>query len=265
MESEVIMSEAPPFFTRYGFSRPDDSATALVVRPYPEICRASALRATIIASAIDVIGGLITREIAGVDAIFTRDLSLRIPRPGTPALLRAEGTLLRTGRRLVTTEVTIKANESVYAYGETTFWRIAREASEAPDVAVLSTPRTIPNHPLEHALDREVGIRVIDASLGRVSLDLRPALLNPEGVMQGALVALAVESAALAMAESAHREPQAVTELDLRYLASAGTGPIISEASWIGTPKERMLRVALRDAGKGDRQTATALIRVGDV
>lgn len=258
------MSELPPFFTRYGFSRPAKSTATLVIRPYPEICTSGALRATVVASAIDLVGGLIARAAAGVDATFTSDLSLRIPKPETPNMIVAVGTPLRTGKRLVSTGVTLTSDNTVYAYGETTFSRIARAASDAPDLAKLSTPQMIPSHPLDRPLEQEVGLNVLDPSSGRVCLSLRPALLNPEGIMQGALVALVVECAALAIATASHAGPQVVTELDMRYLASASEGPVESEAKWVGTAATRILRIELRDAGKGHRLTTTALVRVAD-
>ena len=93
------MTAPPPFFTRYGLSRPDPSAKSLAIEPYPEICTAGALRATIVASAIDLVGGMYTREIAGVDATFTSDLSLRIARPGVPDRIVARGGRLRAADR----------------------------------------------------------------------------------------------------------------------------------------------------------------------
>ena len=82
--------------------------------------------------------------------------------------------------------------------------------------------------------------------------------------MQGALVALAVECAALAAAEHSIGRAQAVSEMDLRYLAAAADGPVESEAHWIGGHEDRMLRVVLRDAGRDGRVTTTALVRVVD-
>jgi acyl-coenzyme A thioesterase PaaI-like protein len=258
------MSEAPPFFTRYGFSDLDPAALALTVTPYPEICVAGALRATIVASAIDLLGAACTREIAEVDATFTSDLSLRIARPGMPARIEASAERLRGGRRLVTTGVTLEADGAPWAYGETTFSRIARDPEEAPDRSELVTPSKIPRHPLSRPLAEEVGVTVLDPTAGRIRIPLRPALLNPEGVLQGALVALAVECAALACADAGLGRAQAVCALDLRYLAAAAAGPVESEAAWIGAPSDRMLRVRLRDSGRDHRITTTALVRVVD-
>jgi len=254
----------PPFFTRYGFSRTNESDVELTIDPYPEICIGGALRATVVASAIDLVGGFHTRKIAGTDATFTSDLSLRIPCPGMPVRIETRGTRLRSGRRLVSTSVTLEADGAPYAFGTTTFSRIGRRPEEAPDLAALSTPLVIERHPLERSLDEEVGIERVDAASGLVRLTLRPALLNPEGVMQGALVALVVECAALALADTGLARPQVVTELDLRYLASASVGPVESQALWIGAPADRMIRVELRDSGRAQRLTTAALVRVAD-
>jgi len=252
---------APPFFTRYGFTRTGDAEAPLEITPYAEVCANGALRATVVASAIDLVGGFATREIAGADATFTSDLSLRIPAPGIPARLFARAEPLRAGKRLVTTGVRLETGDGTYAYGETTFARIARH-DPAPDVRTLATPETIPFHPLARPLDEEVGIETLGP--GSVRLALHANLLNPESVLQGALVALVSECSALSLAEPARDRPQHVTELDLRYLSAASAGPVDGRARWIGNPETGMIRVELRDRGRGEGLTSTALVRVAD-
>ena len=262
---------ALPFFTRYGFSRTENPDAPLVIEPYPEICTGPALRATIIASAIDLVGGLFTREIAGVDALMTSDLSLRIPEPSVPGRLLVHGERIRTGRKLVTTGVRIEGERAPFAYGETTFVRVHREKEDAPPIEALETPAVIPNNPLTTPLDQEVGIQVEREHPGKILLDLRPALLNPEGIMQGALVDLVVECAALSLAEGARPKEtpptarHAVTGLDLRYLSSSSVGPVVGEACWLGPPRAEMMRVEMRDQGRANRLTASALIAVRDL
>jgi acyl-coenzyme A thioesterase PaaI-like protein len=106
------------------------------------------------------------------------------------------------------------------------------------------------------------GVVVVDAGRGRVELPLGPASLSPQGVMQGALVALVVEEAALALAEHGDGGPHVVTELDLRYLAGGREGPITSSADWVSDRAGGTLRVVLRDAGRGGRITTAGLARV---
>lgn len=256
------MPSDPPFFTRYGFSRPGEDDFALDITPYPATCRAGLLRATVIASAIDLVGGLLTRSIAGTDLAFTTDLSLRIASARPATKLRAEGKVLRQGRRFVTSGIRVHDDEGLYAAGQTTFLRTPRDRSDDRDVAALSTPREIPHHALDRSLDDAVGVDVVEAATGAVRVDLEPRLLNPEGTMQGALVALVVESAALAMAESALGESAFVTEMDLRYLAGATMGPVVSRSAWIGAPETGLLEISLHDEGREARLTTTAFVRV---
>ncbi len=255
-----------PFYTRYGLTRTGDREAPLVIAPYPEIRRHGQLRAAVVAAAVDLVGSFFTREAAGTDILYTTDLSIRMPRPGPPAELRTRGRLLRRGRTGVTTAVELltgdEFGDEVWAYGETTFARQPRAADDRVSPAELALPDTFARHPLSRPLEDEVGIEIVDAARGEVELVLRPQVLNREATLQGALVALLVERAAEAIAEHRLATPQRVTELDLRYLATAKVGPVRSRAAFIGEAKDGMLRVELLDTGREDRLTATALLRV---
>jgi len=257
-----------PFYTRYGLARTGERDTPLTLVPYPPICRHGVLRAAIVAAAIDLVGSFFTREVAGTGIISTTDLSLRMPRSDTPALLRTRGRVLRRGRTGVTTGVELLAGGEgddaceLWAYGETTFVRQSRAADTNVSPADLALPRVFESHPLARPLEDEVGVMVLAADLGEVELVLRPQVLNLVGTLQGALVALLVERAGECLAESRLGTPQRIAELDLRYLATAKVGPVRSRAAFIGDPGVGMLRVELRDTGREDRLTATALLRV---
>lgn len=254
-------SPSVPFYTRYGLARTGDRAAPLTIAPYPPICRHGVLRAAIVAAAVDLVGSLFTREQAGTDVLFTTDLSLRMPHAGTPASLLARGRVLRSGRTGVTTGVELFAGDSLWAYGETSFARQPRAAGSAVTAAEIALPSVFESHPLGRPLDVEVGVEVRDAARGEVELVLRPAVLNGEGTLQGALVALLVERAAESLAEHALGAPQRIAELDLRYLSTAKIGPVRSRASFVGTPEAGMIRVELCDVGRDERLTATALLR----
>lgn len=268
--SAPLSPPSPPFHTRYGFSRPRNRDISLVIEPYPEICDRGVLRPAILASAIDLVASLFVREIAGLDATFTGDLSLRAPRRDIPERIEVRGRILRAGKRLITTAVELSSADSPFAYGESTFTRIERRGERPPDAGALRVPDVIERHPLTRPLAEEVGIEILEPAIGRIRLPLRAALRNPEGILQGALVALMVETAALALADaeaetrSAAAPRAIVSELDLRYLAAARIGPVEGEAHWIGSPGHRMIRIELRDAGQQGRLTTSALARVAD-
>ena len=262
VETSEKASASPPFFTRYGFSRTGNRDEPLTIEPYPQICRHAALRATVVASAVDLVGSLFTREAAGNDILYTTDLSVRIPNPGIPERVTTRGHVLRAGRTSVTTGVDLLVDGESWAYGQTRFSRMPRPDGERISIEDLALPLEFARNPLSHPLQEEVGIEVVDARRGNVEVTLRTSLLNAEGTLQGALVALLVEVAAESLAESQHEAPQIVTELDLRYLSTARVGPVVSEAIWIGGADQAMSRVDLRDRGRDDRLTATALLRV---
>lgn len=266
--------QSPPFYTRYGIQRTGDRAAPLVIAPYAHVIRNGSLRATVVAAAVDLVGSLYTRESAGTDVLFTTDLSIRLPRAGAPAALATRGRILRAGRSNVTTAVELfevgadgadgahGSDGIIWGYGETTFARKPRAEGHGLTAEALALPRVFESHPLKRPLEDEVGVVVVDAEQGAVELALRPQVLNKEATLQGALVALLVERAAEVLGEARLGSPQRVTELDLRYLATAEVGPVRSRAAFIGDPDQAMMRVELRDTGRGDRVTTTALIRL---
>ena len=258
VSSSPMTDEAPPFFTRYGLSRTGDPDAPLAIEPYPEIVRGGTLLPTVIASAVDIVGSLHARELAGNDATFTTDLSIRAPARFVPGRVVARGEILRSGRTTITSGVRLEAEGRPFAYGESSFIRMPRRQEPREPVGM---PEVIPSHPLERPLAEEVGVGVLDAAAGLVGVELRPALQNGEGVMQGALVALLAEVAAETLAEHHHGAARIVTELDVRYLAGARVGPIEAQAHWVGEPDAGMQRVALRDRGNGDKRTAVVLAR----
>jgi acyl-coenzyme A thioesterase PaaI-like protein len=251
---------SPPFYTRYGLSRSGDAGMSLVIEPYPEIVRGGVVLPTVLASAVDIVGSLFTRKIAGTDLTFTTDLSVRSPARFVPERILARGELLRAGRTMITTGVTLEARGEFFAYGETTFMRVAR-SGDPRTLAELGLPAVIPHHPLRRPLRDEVGVEVVDPSEGRVAVVLRPELLNLEGSMQGALVAHLAQTSAEVLAEHHHAKTQVVTDLDIRYLSTAKVGPIEASASWVGTPADGTLRIRLFDRGKEGQVTAAVLAR----
>lgn len=253
-----------PFFTRYGLARTGERDAPLVVTPYAPVLRHGSLRAAVVGAAIDFVGSFFTREIAGADILSTTDLSLRAPYAGAPRDLLVRGRALRAGRTGATTGVELWDREAnrLWAYGETTFARIAQPPGSTVTAADLALPAIFEFHPLTRPLEDEVGVTVLDAGRGEVELALRRAVLNSQATLQGALVALLVERAGEVLAEATLGQPQRVCELDLRYLATARQGPIRSRAAFVGEPAQGMLRVELFDAGRDDRITATALLRV---
>ena len=145
MTDDAPFSHAP-FHTRYGFSRPESPGIALRIEPYEEICDRGVLRPTILVSAVDLVASLLVREIAGTDATFTSDLSLRAPCEWVPRRIDVRGEVMRSGKRLLTTAVRLEADGRDFAYAidvETmdAVGRIHLVARQAHDLASLDLER----------------------------------------------------------------------------------------------------------------------------
>ena len=253
--------DPPLFLLRYGISRTGDARAPFAIEPTPQTCHAGVLRPTVLAAAVDMVGSLFAREIAGRDTISTIDLSLRAPVTPVPKRIVARGALLRAGRNLIASETLFEADAAPIGYGQATFQRIPRPESGAQSEPV-GLPATLEPVPLDRPLAEEAGVVRTDAGRGRVELPLGPACLSPQGTMQGGLVALVVEEAALALAEHGGAGLHVVTELDLRYLAAGRRGPIVSQADWVAGREAGMIRVSVYDAGHGDRLTTAGLVRL---
>lgn len=251
-------------FRRLGIRAKRDPAGPLHVEPFPETCSRGVIRSSVLVLAVDMMGGFIAEAGAGSDWVFTTDLSLRTPALPPPARLAASGRLLRAGRGLVHCDVELRdaASGEEFAYGQTGFMRVPRRHGD-PEHPHLHEPVGLDQLPrIARPLAEEVGVRVTDAARGQVEVEMRDALRNHAGALQGALAALLGELAAEALADSAGGPPRVVTDLDVRYLAMGREGPIWTRAAWIGAPGSDTIRVELRDRGSSDRLVTAVLARV---
>jgi acyl-coenzyme A thioesterase PaaI-like protein len=173
--------------------------------------------------------------------------------------LTATTDLLREGRRSAhgLVEVVDDRNNLVAA-GAIGFARVPRKASDPPKPIV--SPALIARNfsatgRLAGPLRDEAGIRTVDPAAGIVEMAVNPEVCNPAGTVQGAMVALVVESAVEDLVGSLAGEPVVVTELDIRYLAQANVGPVRSECRLLGSGPHDPVEVRLRDTGTGRLST----------
>ena len=168
------MSTPPPFFMRYGISRTPNPALPLVIEPYPEVCYRGALRPTVVAAAVDLVGSFFAREVAGTDALLTTDLSVRAPARPAPGRMTTQGRSLRVGRSVITSEAVLQVAGAPAAYGQTSFRRVPRPASAPapPGPSTLAVPEEFSCVPLDRPL-----VAIIDT--GTAEWDEFPLLVSP--------------------------------------------------------------------------------------
>jgi acyl-coenzyme A thioesterase PaaI-like protein len=225
------------------------------------------VRAGILATLVDAIGGGLAAYAAAPGWIATADLDLQIF--GTLTGLTAVdaiGRVLRAGRSTVVLSVDLAAEGTGEPLGlaTMTFAVLPRRDSNPvmPDdratgpqsfIAGTTTGFTQP------ALDA-FGLRTVDAAVGQVELEPTGYVENSLGAVQGGAVATMIERAAeLALSHAAGR-PLAPVGLQLSYLALAREGPIRSAVEVLGVADQwGSARVSLFDAG-ADRLTTVGRV-----
>lgn len=237
----------------------------LELLPRPEVLHHGLVRASILSFLVDAVAGIVVDDDPDMWT-FTSDMSVRMRPEPAPGRVDAVAQVLRRGRRsaTATVELTDEKGERV-ATGAIGFARVPRRHGDPPKppvtpgssvaifrgVGVLTKP-----------VRQEAGIESIDPEGGVVELIVTPELRNPAGTLQGAMVALVAEAAAEDLLSARFEIPAVVTDLDLRYLAQAHSGPVRSESRLLGSGPDAPVEVRLVDTSVG-RLTTLVYARAG--
>jgi acyl-coenzyme A thioesterase PaaI-like protein len=244
-------------------ARFEDGSLELDLVPGPELLHHGMVRASVISYVVDALAGISVDGDASVWTLTT-DMSIRMRPVPAPQSLSAINTILRRGRRSVTSTVEVTTQDGTpLATGAIGFAHIPRKEDDPPKPIV--PPEMAPQlfqlqEPLSRPLREEAGIEVVDAAEGVVQVELTPELLNPAGTLQGAMVALVAEAAAEDLLSTRFESPVVVTDLDLRYLAQTQAGPVRTRSRLLGTGPDSSVQVELIDTST-DRLTTLVYAR----
>ncbi|MGO8860473.1 MAG: PaaI family thioesterase [Acidimicrobiales bacterium] len=245
----------------------DDGEFRLHLQPRDEVLHHGAVRASVVAFMIDVAAGVVLDD--DPEAwMLTSDLSVRMRPLVAPRSLSTRTTILRRGRRSATATVDLVTDSGdPVATGAIGFARVPRRPTDGPKPQ--ASPDGMPgmfngSSTLSRPLREEAGIAVLDATAGVVEMPVTPEVRNPAGTLQGAMVALVAEAAAEEMASARFDIAAVVTELDLRYLAQTGAGPVRSRCRLLGDGPDAPVRVELVDTSC-DRLTTLVYARTAVV
>ena len=237
--------------------------SACICNRSDEVLHHGAVRASVIAFMIDVAAGVVLDD--DPDAwMLTSDMSVRMRPILAPPSLSTRTTILRRGRRSATATVDLVTDgREPVATGAIGFATVPRRQTDAPKPQ--ASPDGMPSmfngsHNLSRPLREEAGIAVLDAMAGVVEMPVTPEVRNPAGTLQGAMVALVAEAAAEEMASARFDVAAVVTELDLRYLAQTGSGPVRSRCRLLGDGPDAPIQVELVDTSS-DRLTTLVYAR----
>jgi acyl-coenzyme A thioesterase PaaI-like protein len=244
-------------------ARREDGQLTLTLHPQPELLHHGVIRASALAYVIDAVAGISVDDDPDVWTLTT-DLSIRTRPIPAPELVDTTNRIVRRGRRSVTSIAECVAGDgTTVATSAIGFAALPRREGDPPKPQVtretagrLFSGRSRLTEPLREA----AGIEVLDAAAGVVQLTVTPELRNPAGTLQGALVALVAEVAAEELAATRTDDPVVVTDLDVRYLAQAPSGPVRTTSRLLGDGPGDPIEVQLVDTSV-DRLTTLVYAR----
>lgn len=230
---------------------------------HDEVLRHGLMRASVASLMIDLAAGFVLDD-NPKNWVMTTDLSVRMRPSPAPDSTSTRCTIIRQGGRSGTAIVDLVTNggEPV-ATGAITFARVPRRqigVMEFENSAERITTMFGGSQILTGPLPDEAGIVVLDPARGRVQMPVTSALRNPNGAVQGAIVALIAEVAAEVSTSARFEAPAVVTDLDLRYLAQTDEGPLETRCSVLGEGPDAPLQVEIIDRSN-ERLTTLAYAR----
>ncbi len=247
----------------------------------PELCDAAGgVRAGVMATLVDVVGGVAAARGMHPRRTATADLAIEIVEPAIGPFVEARSTTLRVGSTTFVIEASVfdvdpagGTPDRQVAWATMTFAVLDRPAPGENPPAWRDPPShwTTTGSGFAVPVDDALGITVVDPARGMASLPVGQYVRNSFGAAQGGVLALLAEIAAEeAIACRVGAEPT-VTDLHMAYLSLGRAGPIVSRATVLGDRSRRRdssaahsrhsAVVELRDRGGAGRMTT--LVTVG--
>jgi acyl-coenzyme A thioesterase PaaI-like protein len=225
--------------------------TPLLCAPGTQVVRAGML-----ANWTDMLAGSLAATTVAPKLVVTADLTVRLIGDGshTNAIV-ASAHALKRGQATIVLETRFwadDADEDLVAVAHAMFVTSPRPADAAVvDLCDLDRPSSVP---LSSPVAERAGLRHV--SPGVVELEHRPDVLNISGAMQGGLVALLAEEAAL----SASPDATWATSLEVRFLRAFREGPARAVATRLS---QDLYQVEVMDIVL-DRLGAVAIVETSD-
>jgi acyl-coenzyme A thioesterase PaaI-like protein len=218
----------------------------------PEMCVPDLpnLRTSILAAWADQISGLLTASTMSPRVPVTLDLSVDVfdHAPGS-GLISCAGAIVKSGRSVTTATVEFHSEEGgPFATGTGAFMA-------APDVTLtMPSILSFDGPPAEQTLSTPWAQRARCQRLepGVAILHRSDDGMNAANTVNGGLLALVAEEAALSLAPDA-----TLCSIALRYLRPVRMGPVVATA----VRRAACAQVTIRDAGANDRLSTVATVR----
>lgn len=234
------------------FAGPEVHVSAKVV-PEMNVPDTDVLRTSIVATWADVASGYVAMELfdPGVPVTLDLDVHLHAPVVGCDEI-NLVAVAQKAGRSVSVLRVSITdGGGEPLGFGHATFM-----ASPNPDLRMPTIVRDdglFLSHPPRLRIPFAERARCERTGPGVATIPLRPEGLNASGTLNGGLLALVVEEAAL----SASLPGTVLSTMSMRYAQPVRVGPAVAVAD----VHSGVAEVTVRDAGREDRLAVIATTR----
>jgi acyl-coenzyme A thioesterase PaaI-like protein len=211
----------------------------------------SCLRTSILAAFTDLLAGLLAGRAIGPRVPVTLDLAIDLYQPAVGIeQVEGVGRPVKAGRAVFVAGVDFTADGRPLATATASFMPVPDESLRLPDSALLLDRTRDEGMRLDQPFADRAGC--VRQEPGVAMLVRSEDGLNSSNTINGGLIALVVEEAALSAAPGT-----TVASLAMRYLRPARVGPLVATATSHGG----VARFDVRDSGSNDRLTVTATTR----
>lgn len=217
----------------------------------------------VLATLVDVAGGLLAARAAAPDWVATADLDLHLTSTHGATEVEGRGRVARSGRTTVVVEVIL-----VPGGVATMTFAVLPRRPDNPVVDGDGDPpgrRRLADGPgtLTEPFTQALAIETVEPSDGRLRAPVTPYCRNTLGALQGGVVATLAEASAAAAVGARLGRAGRTVDLHLAFLALGRTGPVVTSAEVLGLgDRAGTARVALADEDGRGRLMAVAVAGV---
>lgn len=214
----------------------------------------------VLATLVDVAGGLLASRAAAPDWIATADLDLHVASTRGAAEVEAHGRIARAGRTTVVVEVALVPGGTATMTFAVLPRRHDNPVIDDDERAPGRRPLAGPPGGLTEPFARALGIDTVDAAAGRLRAPVTPYCRNTLGAVQGGVVATLAEASAAAAVGARIGRAARTVDLHLAFLALGRTGPVVTTAEVLGcNERAGTARVEVADDDGRGRLMAVAV------
>ncbi|MEZ5244516.1 MAG: hotdog domain-containing protein [Acidimicrobiales bacterium] len=210
-----------------------------------------AVRMGILAAWVDMVAGHLAIDLFTPSVPVTLDLDVHLHHQAVGVgVVRMVGRTQKAGRSVAVLSVDIEADGSAIGFAHATFMAAPNPSLKMP--TVVSDEGLLEPHPARLTVPFAERAGCEPRRPGVVEIPMRPDGLNAAGTLNGGLLALAVEEAALSGGDGRPLE-----SMTMRFVSPVRTGPAVAVAE----VRDGLGNVVVRDEGRDDRLAVIATTR----